>query len=104
MKCKFSGSQRASVDKVTLQNQELQNSKHFKYLGSIVSKDGEIREDAKHRVQVGWVKWVECFRSVVQPQDTLKVDGNLYHMAKTNNVLWHSVGLLRNKHAGKIIR
>jgi len=29
---------------------------HFKYLGSIIQKDGEINSDANHRIQVGWLK------------------------------------------------
>jgi hypothetical protein len=29
----------------------------FKYLGFIVQKDGEIKADVNHRIQVGWLKW-----------------------------------------------
>lgn len=35
MEFKFSGHQSASVDIMTLQNQELPRSEHFKYLGMI---------------------------------------------------------------------
>ena len=32
-------------------------SSHFKYLGSIIQKDGEIDSDINHRIQAGWLKW-----------------------------------------------
>jgi len=32
-------------------------SSHFKYLGSIIQKDGEINSDVNHRIQAGWLKW-----------------------------------------------
>ena len=30
---------------------------HFKYLGSIISKDGEINCKVNHKIQAGWLKW-----------------------------------------------
>lgn len=39
-----SGSKSASVNRVALQNQELPQSERFRWLGSIVSKNGEIKE------------------------------------------------------------
>jgi len=32
-------------------------SSHFKYLGSIIQKDGEIDSDVNYRIQAGWLKW-----------------------------------------------
>jgi len=32
-------------------------SSHFKYLGSIIQKDGEINTDVNHRIQAGWLIW-----------------------------------------------
>jgi len=32
-------------------------SSYFKYLGSIIQKDGEIDSDGNHRIQAGWLKW-----------------------------------------------
>ena len=43
-------------------------SSHFKYLGSINQKDGEIDSDANHKIQAGWLKWrrtgVLCDRDI----------------------------------------
>ena len=32
-------------------------SSHFKYLGSVIQKDGEINTYVNHRIQAGWLKW-----------------------------------------------
>lgn len=56
MEYEFSGGKSACIHRVTLQNQESPRSKHFKFQGSIVNKDGEIKEDVAHCVQVVWVK------------------------------------------------
>jgi len=42
---------------VTLDGQEIPMSSYFKYLGSIIQKDGEINSDVNHRIQAGWLKW-----------------------------------------------
>ena len=33
----------------------------FIYLGSIIRKDREIEEDAKHRIRARWIKWRLAF-------------------------------------------
>jgi len=32
-------------------------SNHFKYLGSIIQKDGEINSDVNYKIKAGWLKW-----------------------------------------------
>ena len=32
-------------------------TEQFRYLGSIIKKDGEIVNDVTHRIRVGWLKW-----------------------------------------------
>ena len=29
----------------------------FRYLGSVLQKDGDIDDDVRHRVSAGWLKW-----------------------------------------------
>jgi hypothetical protein len=53
MDCKCSGGGSALVKRVRIQDQEIPQSDHFRYLGSIFNKDGEIVEDVTHRIQVG---------------------------------------------------
>jgi hypothetical protein len=29
----------------------------FRYLGSMLQRDGDIDEDVSHRIKAGWMKW-----------------------------------------------
>ena len=55
MKC-FSKKKIRDYSIVRLDGQEIQMSSHFKYLGSIIQKDGEINSDVNHRIQASWLK------------------------------------------------
>ena len=48
---------------MTLDGQEIPMSSHFKYLGSIIQKDGEIDSDVNHRIQAQLVEMEERNRS-----------------------------------------
>jgi len=52
-----------------LDREEIPMNSHFKYLCSIIQKDGEIDGDANHRIQASWFKWrsttgVLCDRNI----------------------------------------
>jgi len=69
MECKFSKQRIRDYSIVRLDGQEIPTSNHFKYLGSIIQKDGEIDSDVNHRIQAGWLKWrsatgVLCDRNI----------------------------------------
>ncbi|KAI0501879.1 hypothetical protein KFK09_016824 [Dendrobium nobile] len=55
MECKFS-SNRPSEGIVTLGDQVINKSTHFKYLGFIIQSDDEIYGDIISRIQIGWLK------------------------------------------------
>ena len=42
---------------MTLNEEELKNVDHFKYLGSVIDKDGTIDKDVDLRVQAAWSSW-----------------------------------------------
>jgi len=42
---------------MTLDGQEILIRSHFKYLASIIQKNGEINSDVNHRIQADWLKW-----------------------------------------------
>ncbi|XP_045446936.1 uncharacterized protein LOC123655143 [Melitaea cinxia] len=44
---------------ICLQNTLLKEVNHFKYLASIISKEGSIDTDVTHRINTGWMKWRE---------------------------------------------
>ncbi|KAF3663266.1 RNA-binding KH domain-containing protein [Capsicum annuum] len=57
LECNFSDvSQEAGVV-VELDSQAIQKRESFKYLGSMIQGNGEIDEDVKHHIRVGWLKW-----------------------------------------------
>ncbi|KAI0502544.1 hypothetical protein KFK09_017497 [Dendrobium nobile] len=56
MECNFSINRFCGVF-VTLSDQVINKSTHFRYLGSIVQSDGEIDGGIISRIQVGWMKW-----------------------------------------------
>ena len=52
MECKFSKQGIRDYDIVRLDGQEIPMGSHFKYLSSIIQKDGEINSDVNHRIRL----------------------------------------------------
>ena len=57
MECKFSKNARVEDVIIKLKDQIIQRKYHFRYLGSVIRKDGEIHDDVMHRIKAGWLKW-----------------------------------------------
>ncbi|PVH39300.1 hypothetical protein PAHAL_5G473800 [Panicum hallii] len=56
---------------VNLEGQVVAKKDIFRYLGSMLQKDGDIDEDVRHRISAGWLKWrqasgVLCDKKVPQ--------------------------------------
>ena len=91
IECKFSKKGIRDYSIVRLNAQEIPMSSHFKYLGSIIQKDGEINSDVNHRIQAGWLKWrsttgVLCDRNIL-----LWLKGNLSDCYQASFVMWHRI-------------
>ena len=56
MRCDFSGVVQEEGD-VSLEGQVVPKNDTFRYLGSMLQKDGDIDADVSHRIKVGWIKW-----------------------------------------------
>jgi hypothetical protein len=56
MKCDLSSTTQEEGD-VRLDGQMVPKKDTFRYLGSMLQKDGDIDEDVSHRIKVGWLKW-----------------------------------------------
>jgi hypothetical protein len=66
---------------VSFDGQVVAKKETFRYLRSMLQKDGEIDEDVRHRISAGWLKWrqasgVLCDKTVPQ-----KLKGKFYRMA-----------------------
>jgi len=53
MKCNFSKTMIEQDVVIMIDGQPIHKSSSFRYLGSVIQKNGEIYEDVVHRVQTG---------------------------------------------------
>ena len=42
---------------VSLDGQVVVQKDTFRFLGSVLQKDGDIDEDVRHRISASWLKW-----------------------------------------------
>ena len=55
MMCEFSATRQEEGD-VSLEGKVVTKKDTFRYLGSMLQKDGDIDEDVRHRITTGWLK------------------------------------------------
>lgn len=55
----------------------------FKYLRSILQKDGEINENVTHRIQAEWLKWRKTSMVVCDCKLPTKFKKKFYHICLT---------------------
>ncbi|KAI8572445.1 hypothetical protein RHMOL_Rhmol01G0199200 [Rhododendron molle] len=73
-----------------IQDQKIQKSDHFRYLGSIISRDGEIADDVTHRIQVGWLKWRSATGVLCVKRPPHKLKEKFYEIAIRPAVLYET--------------
>ena len=56
MRCDFGGVVQEEGD-VSLEGQVVLKKDTFRYLGSMLQRDGDIDADVSHRIKAGWIKW-----------------------------------------------
>ncbi|MES6371410.1 hypothetical protein U6J70_12350, partial [Cutibacterium acnes] len=66
---------------VKIDNQDIPQSDHFRYLGSIMHKEGDIVDDVAHRIRAGWLKWRGASRVLCDKRIPLKLKGKFYKTA-----------------------
>jgi len=57
LRCQFAGSRSTEVGSIIFDGNAVEGSDCFRYLGSIIQKDGELDGDVAHRIKAGWLKW-----------------------------------------------
>jgi hypothetical protein len=50
----------------------------FRYLRSMLQKDGDIDEDVSHRIKAVWLKWCQGSGVLCDPRVPLKLKDKLY--------------------------
>nr|CBL94163.1 putative RNA-directed DNA polymerase (Reverse transcriptase) [Malus domestica] len=81
MECKFSANGSQNELGVRIGDQEIPKSDRFRYLGSILQKNGELDEDLNHRIQAGWMKWKSASGVLCDRRMPLKLKGKFYRTA-----------------------
>jgi hypothetical protein len=76
-KCDFSATTQVEGD-VRLDGQMVPKKDTFRYLRSMLQKNGDINEDVSHRNKAGWLKWREASGVLCDPRVPLKVKGKFY--------------------------
>ncbi|KAL6503375.1 hypothetical protein OROGR_025298 [Orobanche gracilis] len=56
-------------------------STFFRYLGSIIQKDGELDGDVAHRIKTGWLKWKSATGVLCDPDMPHRLKGKFYRTA-----------------------
>ncbi|KAM1491852.1 hypothetical protein ACFX10_023850 [Malus domestica] len=78
MECKFSANGGQNELGVRIGDQEIPKSDRFRYLGSILQKNGELDGDLNHRIQAGWMKWKSASSVLCDRRMPLKLKGKFY--------------------------
>ena len=53
----------------------------FRYLGSMLQKDGDIDEDVRHRISAGWLKWRQASGILYDRRVPQKLKSKFYRTA-----------------------
>ena len=63
---------------IELNGEELKNVDHFKYLGSVIDKDGTIDRDVDLRVQAAWASWRKLTGVLYDRKIPLRLKAKIY--------------------------
>jgi hypothetical protein len=80
MNCDFSATTQEEGD-VRLDGQVVPKKDTFRYLGSMLQKNGDIDKDVSHRIKVGWLKWRHASGILCDPRVPLNLKGKFYRTA-----------------------
>ena len=80
MRCDFDGVVQEEGD-VSLEGQVVSKKDTFRYLGSMLHRDGDIDADVSHRIKAGWIKWRQAFGILYDKRVPQKLKGKFYRTA-----------------------
>jgi hypothetical protein len=73
---------------VSLDGQMVAKKETFRYLGSMLQKDGDIDEDVRHRISAGWLKWRQASGVLCDKKVPQKLKGKFYRMEIRPSMLY----------------
>ncbi|PUZ61387.1 hypothetical protein GQ55_4G271900 [Panicum hallii var. hallii] len=73
---------------VSLEGQVVAKKDTFRYLGSMLQKDGDIDEDVRHRISAGWLKWRHASGVLCDKKVPQRLKGKFYRTAIRPAILY----------------
>ena len=73
---------------ITLDGQQISITECFKYLGSIIQKNGEIDGDVNHRIKTGWLKWKSTTEVLCDYNIPFSLKGKFYRTVVRPSLLY----------------
>ncbi|KAG2549580.1 hypothetical protein PVAP13_9KG244826 [Panicum virgatum] len=87
MMCDFSVTMHEGGD-VSLEGQVVPQKDTFRYLGSMLQKDGDIDEDVRDRISASWLKWRQASGILCDRRVPQKLKGKFYRTAIRPTMLY----------------
>jgi hypothetical protein len=72
---------REEEEEVSLDGQVVPRKDTFRYLGSMLQKDGDIDEEVNHRIKGGWMKWCQACGILCDKRVPQKLKDKFYRTA-----------------------
>ncbi|KAL6574410.1 hypothetical protein OROHE_001314 [Orobanche hederae] len=88
--CNFSGESNEEEVEVMIADQIVPRTDKFKYLCSIIQKEGEFKDDVTHRIKVGWLRWRAAIGVMCDKKAPLKLKGKFYRATIRSTILYGS--------------
>ena len=80
MRCDFGGVVQEEGN-VSLEGQVVSKKDTFRYLGSMLQRDGDIDAYVSHRIKAEWIKWRQVFGILCDKRVPQKLKGKFYRTA-----------------------
>ena len=90
LRCSFSGENAEEETHVNIGGQVVTRKDSFRYLGSVVQRDGDIDEDVTHRIQARWQKWRDATGVLCDRKFPTRLKGKFYRVAIRPTMLYGS--------------
>ena len=75
---------------MSLEGQVVPKKNTFRYLGSMLQKDGDIDADVSYRIKAGWIKWRQASGTLCDKRVPRKLKCKFYRTAIRTTMLYEA--------------